>query len=683
MDKVFLQILDMSITGTYVILFIMVARLLLRRLPKIFSYALWSAVLFRLVCPFSLKGAFSLVPHKTQSISKNIMQAASIPGGGDAAFNGEAVNLSLFSGSASSVDPMQIWISAATAVWIAGVALLFCYSIITMFRLGKRLKNTKHVAENIYEVRGIKTPFVFGIMNPRIYIPDNLSENEKSYIVRHEETHIKRFDHLIKPFAFLVLCLHWFNPLVWAAFYLMSEDMELSCDESVIRSMGSGIKQDYSSSLLSLSTEKRAISACPLAFGESNPKGRIKNILNYRKPAFWIVILALAVVSAIFIGLMTNPDVKDKTVDDYAREYLDSEVSMYENSFNIEESKIINLEKLYSFDQLTGYNIELWKIEYRIKPDNIDEVAMAGGMNQIDGWITEDGSMGKPILVFSYENENPELLGAIRSGETGGTVSGYETALREFLERNGFLPGESYNGNHVIVKFIMSTGETSRLLLSQPARQGDTGIWCVERWMDGNGSIYYSDPQASVSTVYYYEELQKEADNGHRTGLLDPELVALEYIVEVLGQTTAMGEIEIKSPASIEDFMALPESSFLGFVSDFDTQRGFFHLDRVEWITDEDEDRIKELGLSKDDDMPGGFYIYNPESWPQTFEVNENTDYTILDWNRTYGNEETYTTTDASEFADYIKSYDGGSAPPFWIVKRGRYVESITEQYVP
>jgi len=682
MEKIFLRILDMSITGAYVILFIMLARLLLRRFPKIFSYALWSAALFRLACPFSLKGAFSLVPSKAQSVPKDIIRAAVIPHGGDAGLNGTGANVSIAVDAAAGTEPMQIWISAGTAVWVGGALLLLCFSVISMLRLCKRLKHSKHVRDNIYEMEGMKTPFVFGIVNPRIYIPANLTENEKSYIIKHEETHIKRFDHIIKPVAFLILCLHWFNPFVWAAFYLMSEDMELSCDESVIRKMGSGIKKDYSSSLLSFSAG-RTIGPCPLAFGESNPKGRIKNILNYRKPAFWIVVLALAVVSAILIGLVTNLDVKHKTVDDYAMEYLDSEVEMYENYFKVEDSKIINLEKMQSFDQLTGYRIELWKIEYRIKPGNIDEVAMAGGMNQIDGWITEDGSMGKPILVFSYEKGSPELLGAIRSGEMGVTVSGYETALREFLERKGLLPGESYEGNHAVANFTMSTGETARLLLSQPARQGETGIWCVERWMDGNGSVYYSDPQASSSTVYYYDELQKEADNGHRTGLLDPDQVALEYIVEVLGQTTDLDETEIKNPATIQDFMAVPESRFLGFVSDFDTERSYFHLDRVEWLTYDDEERIRELGLSKDDDMPGGFYIYNPESWPQTFEVDENTEYTILDWNRKYGDEQTYTTTDASEFADHINSYEGGFAPPFWIVKKGRYVESITEQYVP
>ncbi len=684
MDKLFLPILSMSITASYVILLVMIMRLFLKKCPKVFSYILWFPVLFRLLCPLSLKGFFSLIPQKAQNVPQNIISSINSPIGAETGFVGGVANGSLQAkASVSSLDPMQIWISIGSTVWIVGILLLIGYSMFSVIKLRIKLRNAEQLAGNVYEIAGIKTPFVFGALKPHIYIPINLSENEKSYIVRHEETHIKRFDHIMKPLAFLTLCLHWFNPLVWLAFSFMSEDMELSCDESVIRQMGSEIKQDYSSSLLSFSKKRGITVACPLAFGESNPKGRIKNILNYRKPSFWVIILAMLIVSAISIGLITNPNIKDKTVDDYAREYLDSEVDMYENSFNIEESEIINLEKLHSFDQLTGYNIELWKIEYRIKPENLDEVVMAGGMNQIDGWITEDGSMGKPILVFSFEDDKPILLGSIRSGEMGSTISGYEVALREFMERNNLIANESYPGNHVVVKFLLSTGETSQLLLSQPARQGETGIWCVERWMDGNGNIYYDDPQADSSAADYYAGLQSECDGGHRAGLLDPEQVAYEYIIGTLGQTSALEETEIVNPASVSDFYEMPISTYIGFVSDFDLERGFFHMDRVEWITYDDQDRINELGLSKDDDMPGGFYIYNPESWPQTFEVDENTDYTILDWNRTYGNEQSYTTSDPNEFIDYLDSYQGGFAPPFWIVKKGRYVESITEQYVP
>ncbi|MDD2421881.1 MAG: M56 family metallopeptidase, partial [Heliobacteriaceae bacterium] len=275
MDTVFLQILNMSITSGYVILFVIVARLLLKKVPKIFSYALWSVVLFRLVCPFSFESIFSLIPVNTRTIPQNILysQAPQINSGITAI--DQAVNNSLpapIVSAGAGANPMQFWLALGEAVWLLGIAVLLIYSVFTTIRLYRKIKAAKYVSDNIYEINSIKTPFVFGIFKPKIYLPANLLETEKAYIIRHEQTHIKRFDHIIRPFAFLVLCVHWFNPLVWLAFFLMGEDMELSCDESVIKQMGNEIKKDYSTSLLSLSTGKRIIGGCPLAFGENNTK---------------------------------------------------------------------------------------------------------------------------------------------------------------------------------------------------------------------------------------------------------------------------------------------------------------------------------------------------------------------------------------------------------------------------
>jgi hypothetical protein len=169
------------------------------------------------------------------------------------------------------------------------------------------------VEDNIYIVNGFKTPFVFGIVNPKIYLPDHLSENEKSYVLLHEQTHIKRADHIVKLAFFIITCIHWFNPFVWIAFYLMGEDMELSCDEKVVKQMGNSIKKEYSSSLLSMSTGKRILGGSPIAFGENNTKDRIKNVLNYKKPKFWVIVILIFVIIAVGIGLMTNPK-NDKSV---------------------------------------------------------------------------------------------------------------------------------------------------------------------------------------------------------------------------------------------------------------------------------------------------------------------------------------------------------------------------------
>ena len=566
MDKLFLQILNMNITAGYVILFVIAARLLLKKAPKIFSYALWSVVLFRLICPFSFESMFSLMPINTQTVPHNIMysQAPQIHSG--IAAIDQAANNSLPAPAVGvSANPLQVWIALGEAVWLFGIAALLIYSAYTAVRLRNKLKPAKRIYDNIYEMDGIKSPFVFGVLKPKIYLPPILSENDRAYIIKHEQIHIKRLDYIIKPFAFLVLCIHWFNPLVWIAFFLMEEDMELSCDESVIKQMGSEIKKSYSASLLSLSTGRRTARGCPLAFGENNTKGRIKNILNYKKPAFWVIIVAIIAVAAICIGLMTDPQERLLTVEDYAKDFIEQEIEAYEssewNDVKIIDSKITRLEKIASFDNLISSLVEVWSLEYRLKPDGITKAVLPGGMNEVDGWLTEDSSMGKPMLVFSYEGSKIKYLGCTWSGENDfTTLSGQEAALRIFFEGIGLLPNETYSGNHIVVKFPLSTGEICRLFLSQPVVQGDSGIWCVERWMDGNGTVYHATPKTDALTADYYKDLQKQCDDGHKPWLLDPLQVAIEYINDDLGQHTSLDELVPQYSVKVEDFMKTPES---------------------------------------------------------------------------------------------------------------------------
>lgn len=183
-----------------------------------------------------------------------------------------------------------------TIIWIIGIIVLIGYSFINTLELSKRLKTAKHYYGNLYMVDSIDTPFVFGIIRPKIYLPNNLTKEEEPYIIKHEEVHIKRRDYIIKFLAFIILCIHWFNPMVWLAFHLMVEDMEKSCDEVVIEELGYGIIKDYSYSLLALATGRRTIVGSPVDFGENNVKGRIKNILNYKKPNFWVTLVAVIVI---------------------------------------------------------------------------------------------------------------------------------------------------------------------------------------------------------------------------------------------------------------------------------------------------------------------------------------------------------------------------------------------------
>jgi beta-lactamase regulating signal transducer with metallopeptidase domain len=707
LEKLFLQILNMSITASYVILFVIVVRLLLKKAPKIFSYALWSVVFFRLICPFSFESIFSLIRINTQTVPHTIMNAQVPQIESGVAVIDQIANHSLNQSVSvpalgASANTMQIWVAAAGTIWLLGILILLIYSIFTAVKLHNKLKSAKTicgdvstelVCGNVFEIRGIKTPFVFGFFSPKIYLPAGLSEKERTYIIKHEQTHIRRFDHIIKPFAFLVLCIHWFNPLAWVAFFLMSEDMELSCDESVIRQLGSEIKKDYSTSLLSLSTGRRIIGGCPLAFGENNTKGRIMNILNYKKPAFWVVVVAVIAVVGIGIGLMTNPQGEQLTEEDYAERFIQEQLAAYKDAtwanFENVDSEIITFERLDRFEGILDYPMEIWHIEYRWKPEDIQEEAL-GNVKVVDGWIVEDDDMGFSALIFSYKNSKPQYLGRLFTNDglngNGDTVAGRETLLRSYLEQLGLIPHETYASDHIVVKFPLSTGETSQLFLSQPITQGSSGIWCVERWMDGNGTVYYNIPPTNVRISEYYVDLQKQCDEGENPSLLDPLQVALEFINGEggLGQRVSADELEVKYSATVEDFLETPESHYIGYISNFTMDQSsmpYFHFDQIEWLSLEDEERLQELNIDPDD-LTNGFYIHNPANYPMFHQVSEQTEYFIIDWESAGSQILFHKPSTLEEFTEHLEQL-GDSAPPFRLVTKDGYVQSITEQYLP
>ena len=686
MERIFLRVLNMSITSSYVILFVIGVRLLLKRVPKVFSYILWVAVLFRLVCPFSFAGLYSLLPINTETIPRDIMYAKVPQVDSGVAIIDRSVNNLLPAPSAgASVNPMQIWLTLGAVVWLAGVVVLLIYSFFTTIRLYRRLKTARHIFANLYETEATLTPFIFGFFRPKIYLPPDLLPGEKEYIIRHEQTHIKRYDHIIKACAFLALCIHWFNPLVWVAYFLMAEDMEQSCDESVIKALGSSIKKDYSTSLLSLSTGRRIVAGCPLTFAESSIRGRIRNILNYKQPALWVAIATLIVVAVIVVGLMANPGAKGATVEFFAEKFITDVITANDTSgryFKIIDRKITRLEKITVLEELLPCRVEIWRLEYRLKPEDRSKIIFAGGMNEIDGWITEDASMGKPFLVFSYEKDVPQFLGTIWSGEEDlSSPAGQEIAVRKLLEREGLLPPETYGGKHIIVKFPLSTGETSQLLLSQPAAKGEHGIWCVERWMDGSGTVYHVIPQTDLTTREYYKKLQAEVDEGHKPWLIDPLQVALEWIRNELGQNASITDLEPQHSVPAEAFLQIPESRYIGFITDFENDKyskPSFHLYPVEWLTLKDSKRLAELGIDPNE-LANGFYIHEPDpNYPVFLQVEEATQYRIIK----LGEDASHTKVTLEEFVAHLAQFSD-YVPPFWVVTRGGYVQSITEQYVP
>ncbi|MCT4686580.1 M56 family metallopeptidase [Vallitalea sp.] len=310
MSGLFLNILNISLMASYVILFVILVRLLLKKAPKFISYILWGVVAFRLIIPFSFESMFSLLPRNTKTvpIPHDIIyqQSPQINSGIEAVDSFVSQSLPVPTVGAS-VNPLQIYVEIGAYVWILGIIALLVYSFVSILSLYKQLKSAQLIEKNIFEANNLKTPFVLGLVRPKIYLPVGLSATEKSYILLHEQTHIHRKDHIIKILAFLILSIHWFNPLVWVSFILMSKDMELSCDERVLKEMDEDIKKPYAISLLSLATRKHILNGSPLAFGEGNVKVRIKNVLNYRKPKFWVIAVALVVAIVVAVGLFTNP----------------------------------------------------------------------------------------------------------------------------------------------------------------------------------------------------------------------------------------------------------------------------------------------------------------------------------------------------------------------------------------
>ena len=328
LDRVFMQILDMSKTGSIVILVVLIARLLLKKAPKTISYALWAVVLLRLLCPVGIEAPVSIVPQTT-SVSENYTledTPISVAGAGIAAYQavGDVLNggIDVQHIPTTNTDEVgnveyvtanwsEVWILFGQYIWFAGVAGMILYSIVSYWKLKKRLSVRMRLRDNIYIADDIASPFVIGLVKPKIYLPATLAEQEQSYIIAHEQHHIRRCDHVIKVLAFSALVLHWMNPLVWLAFVLATRDMEMSCDEAVIRKLGEEVRGDYAASLLSLATGKRIIAGFPLAFGEGDPKDRIKNLAKWRQPVIWVSVVAIVLCGVLAVCLLTDRKGKD------------------------------------------------------------------------------------------------------------------------------------------------------------------------------------------------------------------------------------------------------------------------------------------------------------------------------------------------------------------------------------
>lgn len=318
MEKLFLTIFNMSLTASIILLVTMLIRVFLKKAPRWISCVLWGMVAFRLICPFSLESVFSLVPS-AEPIPQEIMVMDEPQLSTGIPVVNQAINPIITQHFAPSmvetVNPMQITVFIASKVWLIGALILFGYAVISYFLLYKKVRGSISFEGRVKLCDYIESPFILGILNPYIYVPSGLPEEQCVHVIAHEKAHLKRLDHLWKPLGFLILTIHWFNPLVWVAYILLCKDIEIACDEKVIRDMERANATSYAQTLLECSQERRFILMCPLAFGEVSVKERIKHVLNFKKPAFWVIMVALVSCIVIAVCFLTNPKKEANSIE--------------------------------------------------------------------------------------------------------------------------------------------------------------------------------------------------------------------------------------------------------------------------------------------------------------------------------------------------------------------------------
>ncbi|MCI8994475.1 MAG: hypothetical protein HFI30_02120 [Lachnospiraceae bacterium] len=310
MGNIFLKILNMSITASWLILAVVLLRFMLKKAPKWVAVLLWGIVALRLVVPFSFESALSLIPSAETFNAHNIQYETPVISSGIPAVNNvvnPVLGKTFAPNPVGSINPLYIWTLVVSAIWLVGIAAMLLYAVISYVRVRRSVAERMPFEGNIFLCDYVKSPFILGLVQPKIYLPSNMDATSMEPVIAHEKAHLARRDHWWKPLGFLILAVHWFNPLCWMAYVLLCRDIELACDEKVIRQMDIDGKKKYSTTLLERSAQWRLVTICPLAFGEVGVKERVKNVLNYKKPAIWVIVVAVVACAVVAVCFATNP----------------------------------------------------------------------------------------------------------------------------------------------------------------------------------------------------------------------------------------------------------------------------------------------------------------------------------------------------------------------------------------
>lgn len=343
MEALFLKLINMSVTASWLVLAVVILRALLKKAPKAITVFLWALVGIRLVCPFSFESVLSLIPS-AKTVPEAVLTGPSFEvdtgiSAVDSRVNGYLGDRYYEGVTVPAGNGMTV-MGVLSVIWLVGITAMLIYTVISYLKIHRKVREAVPYNENIWVCDRIAAPFILGVFRPKIYLPSDIDKQDAEYVIAHEKAHLKRRDHLIKPLGFLLLTVYWFNPVIWIAYILLCRDIELACDERVIKKLGEQAKKPYSEALINCSLPRRTVAACPLAFGEVGVKSRIKSVLNYKKPAFWVIAAALAFCVILPVFFLTNPI--SATVDNIINEknYIITSQEKYNITLTVPKSLI-------------------------------------------------------------------------------------------------------------------------------------------------------------------------------------------------------------------------------------------------------------------------------------------------------------------------------------------------------
>ena len=484
MNELFLKIINMSISASWLVLAVLILRFVLKKAPKWVNVLLWGIVAVRLICPFSFESALSLIPSAETFPDQVIsgpsfdVQTGIVPV--DNRIN-DYLGDRYFEGVTVPTNNGNNVMTILTIVWIIGILLLVTYTIISYQRLNRKIDTAVRYKDNIFQSENVNSPFVLGIINPRIYLPFKMNGQDLEHVVAHEQAHIRRKDHWWKPLGFLLLTIHWFNPLMWLAYVLLCRDIELACDEKVIKELGNEQRADYTQALVACSVNRRMIAACPLAFGEVGVKERVKSVMNYKKPAFWIVILAVIACVVVAVCFLTNPIMIG---DHFVLTDTDGPANTNKLSYDIQLGNGAMSGEIYVEQWIDGTCVKSSPV---VMTQYVDSIEIIMRDRREDGTSTgtdiqiETNQYGGSLLTYF---EHPENFNVIGWGFTG-----YELNEKRRLTQNDevILAAKAFDDGSGIRAFDCET------LVNEPERIKDAGYMIVVR------AVFSEDPLGVTS----------------------------------------------------------------------------------------------------------------------------------------------------------------------------------------